>query len=141
MDRKLRDRANVIDALPEKFPTVDNCSDTTPHEMAWPAFVNLPGVTDAAFMMPAPYWALVSWHLHDFGLRRVCDSCGHKPEAAVKLLQSRGGDPNMWTGAGIWVPADTPEPDVSALEAAVDALSPGDRAQFFQELARRQKET
>ncbi|ORL01572.1 phage gene 29 protein family protein [Prescottella equi] len=136
--QRLQQRIKEIDQ--DKIPTVDNCDPADPKEMAWPAFMSPPGMNESAFLMPAPYYSLMSWHLHDFGLRRVCDACGHMPEATIKLLHSRGGDPSMWTGAGIWVPADTPEPDTTELERAVDALSPGDRSAFYKELARRQRE-
>lgn len=121
----------------DKFPTRENCDPANPYEATWWTFAALPGMRGASFMMPMPYYALVSKRQADLGVMVVCPECGHRPEPKLRLAMPKGGAPSMWSGQGTWVPSETPVENESAVVRAVNALSPEDRATFFRELVRR----
>lgn len=121
---------------PEKFPTFDNCDPDDPKEAMWWTFPSLPGMRGALALVPIEYYQLVSAHQYECGVRVVCDNCGHRTPPSKKL-RLPDGDPSMWTGQGMWVPIDTPEPDLSPLQKAVDGLSQAEQAQLFRVLDQR----
>lgn len=121
----------------DKFPTRENCDPANPYEAFWWMFPTLPGLRGASFMMPMPYYALVSKRIDDLGGMVQCPECGHRKEPKLRLVMPKSGTPSMWAGQGTWVPAETPVEHESAIERAVKALSPEDRAVFFRELVRR----